>query len=240
MSFLKRINWTSILLWGIYLALLGVLLPHTAWAFYQVEPENQFGWIIAWAAAVFFEATIAALTFKQSQIISSRKKLSKKLLNPYVAGLLLSLGVSAYANLSHAFQFGRAIKIFGGQSWPFILYTISFGAILPVASFIFAWILSEEDLAEHITSPELQRAKETIKELKKEVGAAYQAKDEVNMLLEEEREKENVLGNLSGLFYGNKKEKIQIAVELWPEQTYEFYSKVTGASIGYISEVLTK
>jgi hypothetical protein len=33
----RRQSWTNILLWAIYLALLAVLLPHTAWAFGRFE-----------------------------------------------------------------------------------------------------------------------------------------------------------------------------------------------------------
>jgi len=40
------------ILWAIYLSLLGVLLPHTAWAFHNFEPENESGKIslVAWTA----------------------------------------------------------------------------------------------------------------------------------------------------------------------------------------------
>lgn len=40
-------NWTKRALWTIYIALLFVLLPHTAWAFGQFEPEEWrwLGWI---------------------------------------------------------------------------------------------------------------------------------------------------------------------------------------------------
>lgn len=31
-------NWSNALLWAIYLSLLAVLLPHTAWAFARFEP----------------------------------------------------------------------------------------------------------------------------------------------------------------------------------------------------------
>ncbi len=43
---MKRLwNWSDILLWAIYLALLAVLLPHTAWAFGRFESSavSQLG-----------------------------------------------------------------------------------------------------------------------------------------------------------------------------------------------------
>jgi transposase InsO family protein len=63
-------NWSNTLLWAIYLSLLAVLLPHTAWAFARFEPPGNGSFGIAWgaitacAAAFAFEAAIAALTHK--------------------------------------------------------------------------------------------------------------------------------------------------------------------------------
>ncbi len=66
----RRHDWPSILLWAIYLALLVVLLPHTAWAFGRFESPAegwlniQWGMVTAWAATLAFEAAIAALTHR--------------------------------------------------------------------------------------------------------------------------------------------------------------------------------
>jgi hypothetical protein len=75
---MKRQNsWSSIVLWVIYLALLAVLLPHTAWAFARFEPANPgwlgvpWGQVTAWAAAFAFEAAIAALTHRLAQRIEA-------------------------------------------------------------------------------------------------------------------------------------------------------------------------
>jgi hypothetical protein len=63
-------HWSSKVLWIIYLALLAVLLPHTAWAFARFESPAagwlgvSWGAVAAWAAAFAFEAAIAALTHK--------------------------------------------------------------------------------------------------------------------------------------------------------------------------------
>jgi hypothetical protein len=67
-SMKQQRNWSNVLLWAIYLSLLAVLLPHTAWAFARFEPPGNgsfgiaWGAITAWAAAFAFEAAIAALT----------------------------------------------------------------------------------------------------------------------------------------------------------------------------------
>ena len=45
---MERLNrWINPLLWVIYLALLAVLLPHTAWAFAVFEPDGQR--LVAWS-----------------------------------------------------------------------------------------------------------------------------------------------------------------------------------------------
>ncbi len=61
---------TNRILWAVYLSLLGVLLPHTAWAFHNFEPENEAGKIslVAWTAAFAFEASIAALMLGSGDI----------------------------------------------------------------------------------------------------------------------------------------------------------------------------
>jgi hypothetical protein len=64
----RQRNWSNMLLWAIYLALLVVLLPHTAWAFGRFESPAvgwlniRWGMVTAGAAAFAFEAAIAALT----------------------------------------------------------------------------------------------------------------------------------------------------------------------------------
>ena len=74
---IQKVNWSSVLLWAIYLALLAVLLPHTAWAFGHFESPVagwlglQWGVLSAWAAAFAFEAAIAALTHKLAERIET-------------------------------------------------------------------------------------------------------------------------------------------------------------------------
>jgi hypothetical protein len=65
-------NWSSDSLWIIYLALLAVLLPHTACVFNGVKPQAS-GWlgapwsaVTAWAIPFSFEAVIAAPTHESA------------------------------------------------------------------------------------------------------------------------------------------------------------------------------
>jgi hypothetical protein len=85
-------HWSSRMLWIIYLALLAVLLPHTAWAFARFESPSpgwlgvSWGIVTAWAAAFAFEAAIAALTHKLAGRIGGTPR--------YTAGRVLLRRVS--------------------------------------------------------------------------------------------------------------------------------------------------
>jgi hypothetical protein len=109
------------ILWAVYLSLLGVLLPHTAWAFQNFEPETEAGGnsVVAWTAAFAFEASIAVLMHKLSGHIDRTPrrllawaKFQYRYLNAYSLGLLAAIAVSSLANLAHAVEFGRSMAIF--------------------------------------------------------------------------------------------------------------------------------
>jgi hypothetical protein len=146
----RQRNWSNILLWAIYLSLLAVLLPHTAWAFARFgPPENgsfgiAWGAVTAWAAAFAFEADIAALTHKLAKHIESAprytagrvwlRRITYQYLNAFSAGLLVAVGVSVLANFGHAVEFGRDFSVFGQYMIPSLLYSLAFGGILPGVS----------------------------------------------------------------------------------------------------------
>ena len=109
-------NWSNILLWAIYLALLAVLLPHTRGLSAALGPRmpwQDVSWstVTAWAAAFAFEAAIAALTHKLAKHIESTprytagrvwlRRISCQYLNAFSAGLLVAVGVSVLANFGH-------------------------------------------------------------------------------------------------------------------------------------------
>jgi hypothetical protein len=172
-------NWSSDLLWIIYLALLTLLLPHTAWAFNCFEPQADgwlgisWGLVTAWAGAFAFEAAIAALTHQLAKRIETTlrytaghvalRRFSYQYLNGYAAGLFVAPGVSGLANFAHAVEYGRAFAIFGRYSITWLLYSVTFGGILPLVSLLFARVLGDTSDAEAASNPELTRAKHTIK-----------------------------------------------------------------------------
>lgn len=221
MNYIKRINKQTVLLWSIYLCLLAVLWPHTAWAFAQFEPPTQTGIITAWLAAFFFEAVIAALTHKESIVIRSRRAWHKKIANPYAIGLLIAVGVSTMANMAHAVEYGGSLEIFGGYAWPFVMYAVGFGAILPLASLVFAWVLSGEEFSEQVNDNEATQLRKDLSGVQRELAIANRQ-----------------AGRYAALMSENKKHRILAAAEIWPDNSITFYEQVTGASRAYISETL--
>ena len=199
------------LLWIIYLCLLGVLLPHTAWAFSQFEPSGAL-WV-AWLAALFFEATIAALTYRLSQRISEkgRKKFAYRYLNPYALGLVISIAVSTAANLAHAVQFANDMRIVSEWNIPLGLYAFAFGAILPVSSLVFAWVLSTEDKSEIKDSDDLKAAKLEVTNIRRQLRTAEKRAETAEL-------RYGAAGDiLVKLVADEKKQRILAAKQLWPE-----------------------
>jgi hypothetical protein len=170
----RQHNWSNLLLWAIYLALLVVLLPHTAWAFGRFESpavgwlNTQWGTVRAWAAAFAFEAAIAALTHKLAKHIESTprysagrvwlRRISYQYLNAFSAGLSVAVWVSVLANFGHAVEFGQDLAIFGQYKVPPLLYSLAFGGILPLVSLMFARILANTGETEPGANSELTEA----------------------------------------------------------------------------------
>ena len=248
-------NWANILLWTIYLALLVVLLPHTAWAFGRFESPAtgwlnvRWGMVTAWAAAFAFEAAIAALTHKLAKHIEATprytagrvwlRRISYQYLNAFSAGLVVAVGVSVLANFGHAVEYGQDFAIYGSYQIPPLLYSLAFGGILPLVSLLFARILADTSEAEDQMNPELTKAKQTIKELRTELGVVEEhlAQAETRALTAEERLA--AAGDLfARLFAEEKRQRILAAREQWPQLPASSLAIVAGASPGYVSEVL--
>lgn len=137
--------------WIVFGALLGVLLPHTAWAFSRFENNTTGGAISSYVAAFAFEAMIALLVHKLSKHIENTPRKYRKdksgrfayrYLNEYGFGLLIAWAVSTLANLSHAVEFNQGMSIIQKWNMGEWIFTIAFGGILPTVSFLFARVLS--------------------------------------------------------------------------------------------------
>ncbi len=193
----EKQNFTTVILWIVYVSLLSALLPHTAWAFANWEPDGGFtvgGFKIPtlthYVLAFSFEAAIAVLTHKLSKRIEKTPKFSKskknadgtlakvpddfakfkfRYFNWFFFLLLVATGVSMLANLAHAVQFGRDLVIFAEWGISPKLYSFAFGGILPVISLGFANVLSEVVEDEEAPNPELIQLNETIKSLREQL-----------------------------------------------------------------------
>lgn len=246
-SLFARYANTQTVLWLVYLSLLGVLLPHTAWAFANFEPDG--GEPIAWAAAFTFEAMIAVLTHKLAKHIeqipnrgSWWRKFVRRYVNGYSFGLLLSTAVSALANFAHAVEFGGQIEIFTRYGVPFGVYALAFGGILPIASILFARVLSNAVDTEHETDPELEKANTTIKQLRAAAKEAEQriaiAEQKTTDTEQQFAERSERFGLFERLFSDDAKERIIAARELWPDTSQQRIAKIADAAPSYVSEVV--
>jgi hypothetical protein len=248
-------DWSINLLWIIYLALLAVLLPHTAWAFSRFEPKADgwlgvsWGLLTAWAGAFAFEAAIAALTHQLAKRIKATprytaghvglRRFSYQYLNAYAAGLFVALGVSALANFAHAVEYGRAFAIFDRYSVSPLLYSVTFGGILPLVSLLFARILGDTAHSETAANPELIKTKQIIKELRAELDAAEARISETEARAIAAEERFAAAGDLFvRLFAEEKRQRILAVAERWPELPAASVAIIASASPGYVSEVL--
>lgn len=231
---------TNHVLWVIYISLLLVLLPHTAWLFLQFEPSGSLGIGAAWAGAIAFESAIAVLTHKLAKRIGETPKrysgwlrFKWQYVNAYSVGLLISVSVSALANLAHAVQFGQSLVIFAEWGLPAKLYQLAFGAVLPVVSLLFARVLSTEAENEE-TDPELERAKSTERELRRELQI-------VRKELEASEQRANAVGDLMArLFAAEKRQRVLAVRERWPKLNAGAIAVITEASPSYVSEILSE
>jgi hypothetical protein len=230
---------TNAILWVIYGALLAVLMPHTAWAFQQFEPPGVWGTVTAWAGALAFEAAIAALTHKLARHIEAlpnfkdgRKRFSKRYLNAYSLGLIFAVGVSTLANVAHAVQFGIEIEIFAAWGVPFAVYAVAFGGILPLASLVFARVLSNVNETEHEADPAVTKANDTIRELRASVREADKRANDAEARF-------SAIGDMARrLFSDDMRERIITTKQLWPALPQSHVATVAESSPAYVSEVL--
>jgi hypothetical protein len=236
------------ILWAVYLSLLGVLLPHTAWAFQNFEPENEAGRIsvVAWTAAFAFEASIATLMHKLSghidqtpRRLSAWAKFRYRYLNAYSFGLLAAIAVSSLANLAHAVEFGRPLAIFAEWKISFDAYAFAFGAVLPLVSMVFARVLSNVVETEGDEDPELVLAKKTIAELHRQLRES-EAKARAAEEAQKQVETRYVSGGgaLMKIVSEDKRERILAAHHLWPRLPGAALATIADASPSYVSEVL--
>jgi hypothetical protein len=263
----KKTSATTIVLWVVFIGLLLVLLPHTAWLFRQFEPAAEpgkldWGWITAGAAAFAFEASIAVLIHKLAKHIEDGPKrfpsgpkrftdwpkIKYRYVNSYFIGLVLALSVSTLANLAHSVEFGKPLAIFTAWGIQAKVYQIAFGGVLPVVSLLFARVLSNVSESEDIPNPELEAANAQIKELRSKLKEAGSTITEYRRIIDETEQRAHdaderfaAAGELfARLFNEEKRQRIMAARQTWPELPASAVAIIAGCSPSYVSEVINE
>jgi len=143
------------------------------------------------------------------------------------------------ANLAHAVEFGRQLTIFTAWHIPFAVYALAFGAVLPLVSLIFARVLSNVIDAENDEDPALTEAKTSIAELRRQLreseAGRKAAEDERKAI---ENRFASTAGTLIKLVSDDKRERILVAHQLWPQLPGASIAIIAGASASYVSEIL--
>ena len=233
------------LFWLIYLSLLGVLLPHAAWAFnhFQRSGETEISWM-AWALAFTFEGAVFAFTHRlkdriekarrlrckegESSLHFGWRKLTAGYLNIHSLGLLSCSGVSGLANFTYAVEFAGEFVIYGQYSVNPLFYELAFGGILPVVSLLFAQILADTIEDEVIRDEALEAAKQ----------AEREAKQRFAQLRQEFERAKGPFAQFRQLQAESARERILAAAQLWPDLSKAGISVIANSSPGYVSEVL--
>lgn len=237
------------LLWLIYLALLGVLLPHTAWAFRQFQSAD--GELLAWLLAFVFEASVFGFTHNLVERIERAYRLRRREAESWYAfdwrrfseaymnlnglGLLSVSSVSALANFTYTVEFARPFNVYASYSIPPIVYYIAFGGILPLVSLLFAHVLAKPGPGEDAPNEaeEAMRARERV--ARKEANDLRLELNTLRLELEQVKDRAKVIERL---FADDKRVRIVTARELFPDATGAAIASITGAGAGYVSEVL--
>jgi len=249
----RRPAWLNVnlVLWVVYIALLGTLLPHTAWAFGRFEPDTDLGRGIAVLAASSFELAIAALTYRLKQNIErvpsyrtgfaggAVRRWSERYLNVYTLGLLVAIAVSSAANWAHAVQFGQGLAVFGDYGVPPVVYSVGFGGILPLCSLLFARILADVRPTAAEADPELTKAKTDLAEVRKQLRQAEADRQAAEARARDAETRFAAAGDIfARLLAAEKRTRILAARERWPELLPGAIAVIAGASPSYVSEVL--
>lgn len=236
-------HWNQALLWILYVALLAVLLPHTAWAFSMFEPQAGYGPVVGWTAALAFEGTILAVTWRLKQRIESTPRYANRprrdwlrfkhrYVNSHAALLMASLIVSGLANWGHAVQFARDLTVFGKYGVDPLFYSISLGAILPVASLLFANVLAEVSEAEEEEDAVLAGARAELREARRLTREAEARAHDAEIRADSFGELARILASPT------KKARVLGLAGMYPALPQASIALLTESSTGYVSEIM--
>ena len=252
-----KVKTTTVILWIIYLFLLGVLLPHTAWAFRAFEPAQSpvivgaftYADLVSYIAALAFEAAIAVLTHKLAEHIgqadvrrkSGWDKFKVRYLNAFSLGLVVSTVVSSLANLAHAIEFAQPLAIFAAWGIPLELYAVAFGGVLPFVSLLFARVLSNISETEADEDPALAELRESVRTLTRDLRQARKETMEAEARAQNADARFEAAGDIMrALVDGDKRERILAVRRQWPQLTGNAIAVITQSAPSYVSEVISE
>ncbi len=267
------------LFWAVYIAFLLVLLPQEAWTIGQGQDQNGLQWHVlgvtasplAWFLAGAFSASIAIVThrlnvhwvemphrYKADDM--SKKRFTYRWLNVYAVALIVSMIISAIANLIHVVQFTNAsLKIFTTYPWAVAVYQFIFGLALPGVSFVFARVLSTMQEAEQQDDPAFAKAKEDLKEanstirsLKETIRSGEQTIRETEQhysgllrdaerLLNESEQRYRAVGDVVRWLFGKDevlRDRIRGIRKAFPSLSQNGIAQIVGCSVSTVNEAL--
>lgn len=244
-------NFSNYALWVIFVALLMVLLPHTAWWFVQFQDPRvvvvfgaavQPGVVMAWFAAAVFEGTIAAYTHKLSRHIEQTpnfkdayKRFVARYVNSYGGILAIAWFVSTVANYAYALEYARPTRLFIETGLPVEIGAAISGGILPLCSALFARTLSNVRDGEQEVDESEQEARNALREANRKIKGLNTELEEVNGLLSQV----NVYRTLFDESV-SANERIHMATELLPDRSQSFYGQLLNVSKSYVSQVFSE
>lgn len=238
---------TTLILWLLFILVLGSMLPHTAWFFSQNEEIGTFAIVKGWALALGIEIAIGVFAHKLSKHKETKyrngsgkwwNRFEHHYLNIYAAGLIFALAVSLIANVAHGVEFSQPtllfIELFREDAAPLAQGIVS-GSALPIASIVFSMSLSKLSDAEQEVNPEVATLKQNLSEAR---GMARKLSNELEAArgVADEAEIYSDMFN-DALPTDERISSIRLA---FPEWSQARIAAIVGVSPGRVSQVLSK
>jgi len=249
-------------LWFIYIALLVAILPHTSWWFAKSHPVTDE--VLSWILAIVFECGIFAFTHRIVTLVATAnrkrqlekegkwafrwRRISAGYVNLSGLGLLVTSGVSGFANWSYAVEHGGNLAIY---SAPYmvspLIYEFAAGGILPLVSFFFSYLLAEMmSEREAITikktsaiSKREEKLREKYKALSDQHATRQKQIDQLRADLDAALTVSSGVGDLSGLLSEQGKDRYLALRGLYSSQDVPaaWLAKLAGVSESYASQL---
>ena len=182
-----------------------------------------------------------------------RKVFSYRWLNVYALALIVSMFISAIANLMHVVQFtNHSLLIFSSYPWSMAVYQGIFGLALPAVSFVFARVLStmqeteqEEDPAFAKAKADLKEANSTIRSLEQAIRDAEQRYSatirEIEKRLEDSEQRYRAVGDVIRWLFGKDeqlRDRIRGIRTTFPNLSQNGIAQLIGCSVSTVNDAL--